>query len=159
MILDTDAGLVPQVLRNALEGANITSFTVFTVSTQATAPLSGGGTANIAFLGPNAKVPQMRATFWVETVQHELVVPAWQPGQGPLRITPPAPNSSAPAGPTFVVSPPYAITEPKTIVVTWTQIQYSQVVFLDFNLLTWPHISVATLVPQDDQVVPASAWE
>jgi hypothetical protein len=29
-----------------------------------------------------------------------------------------------------------------------TQIQYSQEVFLYFNGLTWPHVSVAMLVPE-----------
>jgi hypothetical protein len=39
-----------------------------------------------------------------------------------------------------------------------TQIQYSQQVFLNFNGLTWPHISVATLVPSDAIPVPPSVW-
>lgn len=146
------------MLREALVGANITSSTVFTVSTQGTAAVPGGGTADIAFLGPNAAVPQMQATFWIETVQHKLTVPAWKPGQPDLRLTAPAPNSSAPAGPTFVARPPATIAAPRTIVVTSTQIQYSQTVMLNFNGLTWPHVSVATLVPRDDQHVPASAW-
>jgi hypothetical protein len=31
-------------------------------------------------------------------------------------------------------------------------------ILLNFNTLTWPHVSVNTLVPADDTVVPASAW-
>jgi hypothetical protein len=31
--------------------------------------------------------------------------------------------------------------------VSYTQIQYTQTVLLNFNRLTWPHVSVATLVP------------
>jgi len=61
--------------------------------------------------------------------------------------------------PTFSVIPPKEITEPITIKVTSTQIQYSQTVLLNFNGLTWPHVSVATLVPADAVVVPPSAWE
>jgi hypothetical protein len=37
------------------------------------------------------------------------------------------------------------------------QIQYSQQVLLNFNGLTWPHVSVATLVPASPVPVPASA--
>jgi predicted lipid-binding transport protein (Tim44 family) len=31
--------------------------------------------------GPNAEAVQMSATFWVETVQHSIVVPPFKPGQ------------------------------------------------------------------------------
>ena len=44
--------------------------------------------------------------------------------------------------------PPIEITTPRSIIVKSTQIQYSQQVFLNFNTLTWPHVSVATLVPR-----------
>jgi LysM repeat protein len=40
-----------------------------------------------------------------------------------------------------------AITDKQSITVTYTQIQYSQNVSLNFATLTWPHVSVATLVP------------
>ena len=56
------------------------------------------------------------------------------------------------------MNPPIEITAPRTIKVTSTQIQYSQEVFLNFNGLTWPHVSVNTLVPADDIPVPPSAW-
>ena len=58
----------------------------------------------------------------------------------------------------FHVDPPHEITAPKTITVSSTQIQYSQVVLLNFAGLTWPHVSVATLVPKQAQTVPPSAW-
>ena len=154
------------VLRNANAGKTITKTTVFTVATVPTAPELGGGTANIAFLqgapagpnsGPNASAVQMSATFWVEEVQHKIVVPAHKPGQPPLRISPPIPHLGAPV-PTFVVDPPHEITEPRTITVTSTQIQYSQTVFLNFANLTWPHVSCATLIPSTDLLVPPSAW-
>jgi len=77
--------------------------------------------------------------------------------QAPLKITPPTRHPGA-LVPTFLVNPPVEITVPKTIIVTATQIQYSQVVFLNFAGLTWPHVSVATLVPTTLQTVPASAF-
>ena len=154
------------VLRNANDGKTITKTTVFTVSTVPTDPELGGGTANIAFLqgasagtnsGPNASAVQMSATFWVEEVQHNIEVPVHKPGEPPLKIPAPSPHPGA-LVPTFVVDPPHEITEPKTITVTSTQIQYSQTVFLNFANLTWPHVSCATLIPQKELPVPPSAW-
>jgi hypothetical protein len=83
------------VLRNAIVGQTITKTVVFTVSTAPASPELGGGTANIAFLqgtpgtqraggpqvGPNANAVQMTATFWIETVQHQIVTPPFKPGQ------------------------------------------------------------------------------
>jgi len=74
-----------------------------------------------------------------------------------LLISPPPNVPNAPV-PVFEVSPPKEITADTTIRVTSTQIQYSQQVQLNFAGLTWPHVSVATLVPQAPQVVPASAF-
>jgi hypothetical protein len=42
------------------------------------------------------------------------------------------------------------------ITVHFTQIQYTQTVLLNFAGLTWPHVSVNTLVPEDPIDVPAS---
>jgi hypothetical protein len=47
----------------------------------------------------------------------------------------------------------------RQITVTFTQIQYTQTVLLNFAGLTWPHVSVNTLVPADDIIVPASVWK
>jgi len=60
--------------------------------------------------------------------------------------------------PSFLVSIPFV--EGKkfpggTIALSTTQIQYSQEVVLNFNGLSWPHVSVATLVPADPVSVPA----
>lgn len=154
------------MLRNANVGKTITKTIFFTVSTAPAAPELGGGTANIAFLqgtsagphaGPNASAVQMTATFWIETVQHKIVVPIFKPGQPPLKIPAPAPHPGARV-PVFVVNPPQEITTPKTIVVTSTQIQYSQTVFLYFAGLTWPHVSVSTLIPTTEQTVPPSTF-
>lgn len=151
------------VLLNANVGKTITNTTVFTVSTVPTSPEVGGGTANIAFLqgdaqgsNANANAVQMSATFWINKVQHKIVVPIHKAGGPPLRITAPAPHPGAQV-PTFAVTPPHDITTPKTITVTSTEIQYSQTVFLNFSGLTWPHVSVATLIQHGDQPVPASS--
>jgi hypothetical protein len=154
-----------QVLANAIEGQNITKTIVFLVSTNPSSPDFGGGTANIAFLegasnsanGPNAFAAQMTATFWIETVQVELYIPVWKPGQPPLKLSP-SPHKPGAIVPVFVTTPPHEIKEPKTITVTFTQIQYSQVVILNFAKLSWPHASVATLVPKHELPVPPSAW-
>jgi hypothetical protein len=83
------------------------------------------------------------------------VVPIFKPGQPPLTI----PGETGEVGqPVPNVDPPIEITVPRTITVTSTQIQYSQEVFLNFNTLTWPHVSVATLVPSDAVTVPPSVW-
>ena len=77
--------------------------------------------------------------------------------QAPLNVSPVTPHPGA-LVPTFEVNPPHEITAPTTIVVHSTQIQYSQLVFLNFAGLTWPHVSVATLVPSTLQKVPTSVW-
>lgn len=62
-----------------------------------------GAIGNIPFLGPNAEVADVTATFWLERVTN-------------------------PHGSSFL------------------QLQYSQVVLLNFNGLSWPHVTVGTLV-------------
>jgi hypothetical protein len=159
------------VLREAIAGLNITSTTIINISTQPAAPLFGGGTDNIAFLlgdaaalanpgnaGPNAQTLKMNATFWIETVEHVIIVPPIKPGQPALHLSPELPNGFKGPVPKFLVSPPKEITAPTRIVFKTTQIQYSQVVFLNFNTLTWPHVSVATLVPSEAVPVPPSVW-
>jgi hypothetical protein len=152
------------LLRNHIASQTITSTTVITISTEPAAPLFGGGTDNIGFLegkakvsAPNANAVEMNATFWIETVQYTIEVPVFQLGQPPLVI----PASTGAAGqpvPDFLVSPPVSITAPRTITVSAPQIQYSQHVLLNFNGLSWPHVSVATLVPAGQVPVPASAF-
>lgn len=62
-----------------------------------------GALGNIPFLGPNAEVAQVNATFWLERVTN-------------------------PSGASFL------------------QLQYSQTVLLNFNGLSWPHVTVGNLV-------------
>jgi hypothetical protein len=155
-------------LRNHIASQTITSTTTIVISTKSAAPFAfGGGTDNIAFLlgngqpppnsTPNASAVEMDATFWIETVEYTFEVPIFQPGQPPLTI----PANTGSAGqpvPEFLVNPPVAITAPRQIKVAATQIQYSQHVLLNFNGLSWPHVSVATLVPASPILVPASAF-
>lgn len=158
------------VLRNANTGKSITKTIIVQISTSPKAPQLGGGTANIDFLlgnktgptsAPNAHAAQMDATFWISDVSHKITVPVHTLGQGPLEIAAPSPVPGAPTGfqaPSFIVDPPVAITAPKAITVTSTQIQYSQTVLLYFNGLSWPHVSVATLIPKDPIKVPNSVF-
>jgi hypothetical protein len=152
------------LLRNDIASQTITSTTTLVISTSPAAPLFGGGTDNIAFLlgnagatAPNAQDLKMTAVFWIETVQHTILVPVFHPGQPPHTL-PAATGEVGQPVPKFLVNPPIPITTPRKITVESTQIQYSQQVFLNFNGLTWPHISVATLVPSDAIPVPPSVW-
>ena len=129
-----------------------------------TDPGFAGGTAEIAFLTgdnhtppqqPNARAFKMTAVFWIETVLETIVVPVCQANGLPITIEA-APRPGSTLRPVFTVTPTKDITAPKKIIVPFTQIQYSQTVFLNFNTLTWPHVSVATLIPADPIVVPIS---
>ena len=150
------------VLRNATAHQTILSTTAIGLSDNPASPLFGGGTVNIAFLLgdrtvtlPNAQITAMSSFFWIETVQHVITVPAWTPGQPPLAI--PAHTTGGPA-PVFLVKPPSAVTQPRQITVTSPQIQFSQKVIMNFNGILWPHISVATLVPNSLIPVSPSQW-
>lgn len=144
------------VLRAANATQHILKSTHFTVSTQSPDSTPSGGTANIAFLegntntgGPNANAVSMTATFWVSEVLHRLTVPAGT--HGTLRF-------EKELTPTFLVSPPKELKEARTVDVKSLQIQYAQVVLLNFGGLTWPHVSVATLVPAEEIVVEVGGW-
>jgi hypothetical protein len=158
------------VLRDHIATQHIVATTEISISTDPATPLFGGGTDNIAFLlgdaaaitnpngpGQNAQTIQMSATFWIQQVQHTLFVPPFEPGQSPLTLKPDNVVPGHPA-PTFTVRPPFPIPEPRPIIVTSAQIQYTQKVELNFNGLTWPHVSVATLVPTGPLTVPSSVW-
>jgi hypothetical protein len=152
------------LLRNHIATQTITSATIMSVSSHPAAPLFGGGTGNIAFLlgnptatTPNAQTLKMDATFWLETVEFDIEVPVFKPGQPPLIIPANTGREGQPV-PEFLVNPPIPVTSPRSITVAATQIQYSQRVFLNFNNLTWPHVSVATLVPHGPIPIPPSAW-
>lgn len=158
------------VLRDHNAGLTISGGSVLSISTSPAAPLFGGGTDNIASLlgrpqsianpegpGPNAQTLQMTAQFWISTVEHTIIVPIINPGDPPVTVRPEA-TVLGHLVPAFILDPPFPIPEPRPITVTSTQIQYSQIVMLNFNGLTWPHVSVATLVPAEPIRVPPSVW-
>jgi hypothetical protein len=99
------------VLQAAINGKTIKNRTFIRITTKAN-PVKGGGVANTAFLtaasapGGNAKVTEVDATFWIETV-------AGTGGQPDI-----------------------------------LQLQYTQLVMLDFNQIHWPHVTVGTLQKQ-----------
>lgn len=148
---------VNSILRNHITDQNITQSTTFTVATNPKNTDLAGGVANIGFLrgdgvivngvntfgNPNADAIQMDAQFWIETVKTTVHIPAMKAGQKPARLVP---NK----GPLVIVQPPAeGESEAKDATVVFTQIQYSQLVLLNFGGLSWPHVSVATLVPSE----------
>jgi hypothetical protein len=155
------------LLRDHISKQTIISTTTIFVSTAPPPPagLFGGGTDNIAFLlgqaaaaAPNAQATQMIAVFWIETVEESIDVPPYHAGDPPFSIK--AKRSiQGQRVPTFSITPPFDLDAPRTIKVRFTQIQYTQTVLLNFAGLTWPHVSVNTLVPEDDIVVPPSVWK
>jgi len=136
------------LLRSQIDGLNIVSTDVILIDTQSKT-IPGGGTDNINFLtgdgqGPNASAVQMSATFWIETVQAVIEVGPAEANVAQL-VTAVVP-AGAPA-PVFSVTSASGVDKSQSITVTFTQIQYSQLVLLNFANLSWPHVSVATLVP------------
>jgi hypothetical protein len=118
--------------------------------------LSGSATS-IPFLTgknpakPNANVPEVNSTFWIETVTYDVQIPPMK-GNETRELTSlnPLPGASLPK---------FRITAPKEgfinggkVTVPTTQIQYAQNVMLQFAPagtapFNWPHVSVANLVP------------
>jgi hypothetical protein len=152
------------VLRNQIADQNISETVRIDISTTPAAPLFGGGLSNISFLHgapprPNAQAVRMNATFWIETVIYQIKVPPISPGDAPLVLSPMQTSSPVPLVPNFLVTIPHV--EGKkfaggAITMSTTQIQYSQEVILNFGGFSWPHISVASLVPAAPIPVPAS---
>lgn len=151
-------------LRSHIVGQSIISTAVIQVFTAPALPLFGGGTANIAFLlgnadatSPNADDLSMVATFWIETVEHFIIVPPFPVGHPPLTLPAAAGGAGEPVT-RFIVEPPNGNPAPRLLTVTSTQIQYSQLVLLNFNGLSWPHVSVATLVPSAPVPIAPPVW-
>ena len=156
------------VLRDVIKKQKITNTVAIIISTGPPPPPQllpfGGGVDNIAFLmgqaaanAPNAQTLQMFAIFWIETVEEQIHVPPLHVGQhfavrGQRSV-------QGQRVPTFSGVAPVDSKEARKLTVRFTQIQYTQTVLLNFNQLTWPHVSVNTLVPADDVIVPASAWK
>jgi hypothetical protein len=129
--------------------------------------LAGGGVANIAFLVDgtkpttggvrgNANAVNMKCTYWVSTVKHQVTI---KPGDYTTKdpVFFPDDDTEGVPSPRFQLQLKRKTTEEKKIEVLSTQIQYSQNVTLDFGPLSWPHISVATLVPALPILIPANS--
>jgi hypothetical protein len=161
---------------NAPLGNRIVShyeFTVATSSATSTADVADAsgivpaanahlpGLASISFLdkpranpGPNADVVKMKATFWVSKVSYNIKVDPIKKGEtreiAPLDALPSA------TGPKFKIVADRDIAKGGTITVFARHIQYSQNVLLVFGGLDWPHVSLASLIPQDVVLVPTA---
>ena len=142
------------VLSNALKGQEIESHVKFSLTTLPTKDFGGGGTANISFLGgtgataaatlvgnENAHAVSMTVDYWVETVAKNILIKAGQSQEQTIRVV----SDAGIPGPLFVIPPTTSLKKDTNKRVTWTQLQYSQNVLLNFSELSWPHISVATL--------------
>lgn len=124
------------------------SSTNLTNSTKSTDVPTGGGVVGNAFLDgiigkPNASPFSVDFTLWIETVAYEVRVPRWKPVEGgkPVEVR-------HEGGMKFVLHPPSEIHEERTVVVEVVELQYLQMVMLQFGGLTWPHPSVSTLKPE-----------
>ena len=170
------------ILRTQIANQTITQTIVIQISTKPGSPLPngplpagnnpsapgfGGGDSNIAFLlgqaspppggGPNtnANAFQMDAVFWIETVVYDVQVPPLPAGTPPVVLNPVQTN--VPVVPSFLAAIPFVPGKGfagGVVKIATTQIQYSQKVALDFNGLTWPHVSVASLVPSAPIPIP-----
>ena len=109
----------------------------------------------------NASAAQMTCRYWISDVEDTITIPVYKQADLPRinndpeliddkdNIVWPVVGPPAKEGvrkPYFKIKLPENKEETKAKVV-YTQIQYSQNVSLNFGPLTWPHISVATLVP------------
>ncbi|KAL3605191.1 hypothetical protein FPOAC2_00133 [Fusarium poae] len=148
------------ILANANTGKTIIKNTMFIVSTIPPPNAFGGGTSNIGFnvgadggqrtasnkdKSGNANAVDVTVQYWVSQVRAEIKLdPSMQVGQ---KVSPAAlhPRDTVPE---FYLDEGVTIPScPTTVTVVYPQIQYSQLVFLDFNGLKWPHVTVATLAP------------
>ncbi|KAI9694905.1 MAG: hypothetical protein M1822_000521 [Bathelium mastoideum] len=154
------------VLLNAITDLDITETITFEVSTgHPESTLNGGGTTNISFLqgvqnpitstvmnSPTAHAASMTAKYWIERVMYKVVVPEKLPPNTQLLLRPTMPADSTAPTPVFsITTGPGGNPTRKEITVPGIQIQTSQTVLLNFMTLSWPHVSVSTLVPVDPQ--------
>ncbi|KAK6708354.1 hypothetical protein SNK04_009317 [Fusarium graminearum] len=163
------------ILVDANRDKTIVKNIMFIVSTNAPPGSFGGGTSNIGFnIGAdggqqlnasaqnnsgNANAVDVTAQYWVSQVRAEIELdPSMKVGQ----TVSPAALHARDTVPEFFLDEDVTIpSSPKTVTVVYPQIQYSQLVFLDFNGLKWPHVTVATLAPivQDKKPTLSSVIE
>lgn len=107
----------------------------------------------------NANAVKVTCSYWISTVEEIITIPIIN---SPPLINPNLPRTddnvnwplAFPKATAGVPKPSFQVRLEKNdeafdATVRYTQIQYSQNVTLDFGGLSWPHISVATLVPSD----------
>ncbi|EWY83171.1 hypothetical protein FOYG_13020 [Fusarium oxysporum NRRL 32931] len=153
------------ILRQANEGKDIIEDAMFIVSTNAPPRAFGGGTSNNGFnIGSdegkktdalrekksgNANAVDVSAQFWVSKIRAEAEPnPSMRVGQ---KVSP-ASQGPRDAVPEFYIDKEVEIPScKKTVTVAYTQIQYSQMVMLDFNGIKWPYVTVATFAPIIDR--------
>ncbi|KAK3346949.1 hypothetical protein B0T25DRAFT_553259 [Lasiosphaeria hispida] len=122
-------------------------------STNAAGVETGGGVDDRGS-GPNARPASVNFTLWIETVEYKVLAqwPSSAPSDSPLEVMH--------QGIKIVLHRPDEVSEDRVITVRVTELQYAQMVLLDFGRLSWPHPSYATLRPEV-VVVPKDheAWE
>ncbi|RYP14149.1 hypothetical protein DL767_010393 [Monosporascus sp. MG133] len=138
------------ILRDANKTRNIVATSTLKMSSTPAAGVgTGGGVVGSAFLdgdpgptGPNARPVSADFTLWVETVEYDIPIPAFNPTRdhGSLEVLH--------QGIKFIVHPPHEVPELTVLKIQIVELQYTQVVVLDFNRLSWPHPSCATLRPE-----------
>ncbi|KAK4208595.1 hypothetical protein QBC37DRAFT_452362 [Rhypophila decipiens] len=140
------------VLRTVNQSRNILSTLTLTMSTSdqtANVP-SGGGVTNNAFLAgaavgkSNASAASVDFTLWIETVGYAVPLPAGTTLKAGTAVTVPF------EGIAYSLTPPKDIVVPaggQSIPVQVTELQYFQMVVLQFGILSWPHPTVSTLKP------------
>ncbi|GKT48964.1 uncharacterized protein ColSpa_09145 [Colletotrichum spaethianum] len=159
------------VLTNANKGKEIIEHTTYTISTSPPESKLGGGTSNIGFLigdgsqgnnpqpeknvnRANANAVKVTATYWISKVRAKLFLKQFTPTmEEPTKKFSPVAFRPNDAVPVYTVD--FKIPRDKEVTVEYTQIQYSQTVFLDFATLSWPHATVATLAPTDLKLKPS----
>jgi hypothetical protein len=134
------------------------------VTTQVTHVARTAGTSTA-----NANAVRVTCQYWISTVEDTINIPVFDKAtltrinadpklkDDPKNIVWPVVSPAATPG---VKKPSFQIRLDKNATafdakVRYTQLQYSQNVTLDFGTLSWPHLSVATLVPAEP--VPISS--
>lgn len=137
------------ILRNANKTRKIVATSTLKMSSTPAAGVErGGGVVGNAFLdgdgsiGPNARPISVDFTMWVETVEYDITIPVFKPTptHGSLEVLH--------QGIKFIVHPPHELRESIVLTIRVVELQYTQMVILDFHELSWPHPSCATLRPE-----------
>jgi hypothetical protein len=154
-LLDEPVNLLVAI--NKVLGDRITKTHTFTVGSGKMGEKFSGDVASIAFLTgndpgnkPNANVPSVISTFWVEIVNYDVQVPPMKPGETKnLKPTNLLPGASLPQF--CITAPTGGFSKGGKVTVPSIQVQYAQKVMLSFapggGPFSWPHVSVASLVP------------